>query len=310
MLDPKLLRNELATVAEQLSRRGFQLQTDQFEALETTRKTLQVKTQELQNERNSKSKSIGRAKAAGEDIQPLLDEVASLGAALDSAQAELKEILEQINAIVLGIPNLPHESVPDGNDEEDNRIERHWGEVPEYDFEVKDHVDLGVSLGLDFESAAKLTGSRFVVMTGPLARLHRALTQFMLDTHTGEHGYTEAYVPHIVNADSLQGTGQLPKFEEDSFKLQGEHAFYLIPTAEVPVTNLLRNEIVEAQDLPLLRTIGTIRAVKIEKRMIFGRRPDSGRDLLLLHFYPGNDSGGRHRIIPPHIQSSVFLHYK
>ena len=257
MLDPKLLRNELHAVAEKLARRGFELDTDKLEALEASRKTLQVKTQELQNERNRKSKSIGKAKAAGEDIKPLLDEVASLGSALDAAQNELKEIQEQIAAIVMGIPNIPDETVPEGNDEEDNREERRWGEIPGFDFEVKDHVDLGAPLGLDFEAAAKLTGARFVTMTGPIARLHRALTQFMLDTHTGEHGYTEAYVPYIVNADSLQGTGQLPKFGADLFQLQGEHPYYLIPTAEVPVTNLLRNEIIDEADLPIRLTAHT-----------------------------------------------------
>ena len=257
MLDPKLLRSELDTVAGQLARRGFVLDTDRLETLEASRKTLQVKTQELQNERNQKSKSIGKAKAAGEDIQPLLDEVASLGSALDDAQTELRDIQEQISAIVLGVPNIPHESVPDGNDETDNREERRWGEVPEFTFEVKDHVDLGSSLGLDFESASKLTGARFVAISGPLARLHRSLTQFMLDTHTAEHGYKEVYVPYIVNADSLQGTGQLPKFGEDLFKLEGDHDYYLIPTAEVPVTNLLRKEIVDESDLPVRLTAHT-----------------------------------------------------
>ena len=257
MLDPKLLRSELDTVAGQLARRGFVLDTDRLETLEASRKTLQVKTQELQNERNQKSKSIGKAKAAGEDIQPLLDEVASLGSALDDAQTELRDIQEQISAIVLGVPNIPHESVPDGNDETDNREERRWGEVPEFTFEVKDHVDLGTSLGLDFESASKLTGARFVAISGPLARLHRSLTQFMLDTHTAEHGYKEVYVPYIVNADSLQGTGQLPKFGEDLFKLEGDHDYYLIPTAEVPVTNLLRKEIVDESDLPVRLTAHT-----------------------------------------------------
>ena len=251
MLDPKLLRNELQSVAANLARRGFQLDTEKLDELESIRKSVQVKTQELQNERNSKSKSIGKAKAAGEDIQPLLDEVSSLGVALTTAQEELKAVQNQINEITLGIPNLPHETVPEGSDEADNREERRWGEVPEFAFEVKDHVDLGVALGLDFEAAAKLTGSRFAVMAGPLARLHRALIQFMLDKHTIEHGYSETYVPFMVNAESLQGTGQLPKFEEDLFKLQGDSGYYLIPTAEVPVTNLLRDEILKAEELPV-----------------------------------------------------------
>lgn len=257
MLDPKFLRTDLLKVAKLLLRRGFQLETDKLEVLETERKALQVKTQELQNERNSKSRSIGKAKAAGEDIQPLLDEVSTLGESLAKAETELRQVLLQIRDISLRIPNIPHESVPDGNDEEDNREERRWGEQPRFDFEVKDHVQLGESIGLDFDAAAKLTGSRFVVMSGPLARLHRALTQFMLDTHTGAHGYTEAYVPYIVNADSLQGTGQLPKFAEDSFKLEGESTYYLIPTAEVPVTNLLRNEIVAPDLLPMRMTAHT-----------------------------------------------------
>lgn len=251
MLDPKLLRNELHAVAALLRRRGFKLDVDQLEALEEKRKTLQVQAQSLQSERNSRSKSIGKAKALGEDIQPLLDEVASLGDALKTAQDELNQVQADLADISLGIPNLPHESVPDGKDEEDNREERVWGEIPQFDFEPQDHVDLGTRIGgLDFEVAAKLTGSRFAVMTGPLARLHRALTQFMLDLHTGEHGYTEAYVPYMVNADSLQGTGQLPKFEEDLFKLQGDSQYYLIPTAEVPLTNLLRDEIQDAEQMP------------------------------------------------------------
>jgi len=251
MLDPKLLRNELQATAVLLRRRGFELDVDRLELLEEKRKALQVQTQSLQNERNTRSKSIGRAKAAGEDIRPLLDKVASLGDALKTAQDELNQVQAELAEISLGIPNLPHESVPDGEDEEDNREERRWGEIPRFDFEPQDHVDLGAKTGgLDFEVAAKLTGSRFAVMTGPLARLHRALTQFMLDVHTGEHGYTEAYVPYMVNADSLQGTGQLPKFEEDLFKLQGDSEYYLIPTAEVPLTNLLRDEIQDTEQMP------------------------------------------------------------
>ncbi len=251
MLDPKRLRTELDEIAQQLARRGYALDTDRIRALEEERKTLQMKTQELQNERNTRSKSIGRAKAAGEDIQPLLAQVADLGDQLKTAEAALQEIQDALQEIVLGIPNVPHDSVPEGRDEEDNREERRWGELPAFDFEPADHVEIGERLGgLNFDDAAKLTGSRFVVMSGQLARLHRALTQFMLDTHTAEHGYTEVYVPYIVNSDSLQGTGQLPKFEEDLFHLEGTD-FYLIPTAEVPVTNLVRDVIVEAGDLPL-----------------------------------------------------------
>jgi seryl-tRNA synthetase len=251
MLDPRLLRNNLQATAEQLARRGFQLDTAAISELEERRKQLQVESQELQNERNSRSKSIGRAKAAGEDIQPLLAEVAELGDRLKASQEALGAVQAELSEITLGIPNIPHESVPDGRDEADNREERRWGEPRQFDFEAKDHVDLGDASGLlDFEAAARLTGSRFAVMAGPLARMHRALIQFMLDTHTTEHGYTETYVPYMVNADSLRGTGQLPKFEEDLFKLCGESGYYLIPTAEVPVTNLIRDQIIEADYMP------------------------------------------------------------
>lgn len=251
MLDPKRLRTELDEVAKQLARRGFTLDTARLGELEERRKALQVATQNLQSERNSKSKGIGKAKAAGQDIQPLLDEVAGLGERLKENEQALEAIQAELNDILMGIPNIAHPSVPEGADEEDNREERRWGEPPEFDFEPLDHVDLGAKSGLlDFEAAAKITGSRFAVMAGPLARLHRALIQFMLDVHTGEHGYTEAYVPYMVNADSLRGTGQLPKFEEDLFKLEGEHEYYLIPTAEVPVTNLVRDVIVDADYMP------------------------------------------------------------
>jgi len=250
MLDPKLLRSDLERVAQVLVRRGFQLDTAQLSELESRRKALQVEAQELQNERNTKSKSIGKAKAAGEDIQPLLDEVANLGDRLKAANEALAAVQDDLSAVALIMPNLPHESVPDGQDEADNREERRWGEPPKFDFEPKDHVDLGDGLAmLDFDAAAKLTGSRFAVMSGPLARMHRALTQFMLDVHTVEHGYTEAYVPYMVNSDSLHGTGQLPKFGEDLFRLEGTD-FYLIPTAEVPLTNLVRDEIIEDSYMP------------------------------------------------------------
>ncbi len=251
MLDPKLLRTELTLVAEQLSRRGFVLDEERLQALEAKRKDLQVAVQDLQNERNTRSKSIGKAKAAGEDIQPLLARVAALGDKLKAGQESLERIQGELSEIAMGIPNIPHASVPDGEDEADNREERRWGEPRRFDFEPKDHVDLGAANGLmDAESAAKITGSRFTVMSGPMARMQRALIQLMLDTHTREHGYTEAYVPFMVNADSLRGTGQLPKFEADLFKLQGEREFYLIPTAEVPVTNLVRDVIVEADYMP------------------------------------------------------------
>jgi len=251
MLDPRILRTELEATADQLKRRGVVLDVARIQSLEESRKRLQMTAQELQNQRNSRSKQIGKAKGAGEDIQPLLAEVADLGEELKNAQEELNRVQEQLSEIALGLPNIPHSSVPDGKDEADNREERRWGEPKTFDFEPRDHVDLGGALGwLDFETAAKITGSRFVTMQGPLARMHRALAQFMLDTHTSEHGYTETYVPFMVNADSLQGTGQLPKFEEDLFKLSGELPYYLIPTAEVPVTNLVRGEIIDDGDMP------------------------------------------------------------
>ena len=251
MLDPRLLRSEVTYVAEQLARRGLELDAGRIESLEARRKELQVNTQDLQSQRNTRSKSIGRAKAAGEDIKPLLAEVADLGDRLKAEEADLAALQAELNEIVLGLPNIPHESVPEGTSEDDNREERRWGQPRDFDFEPKDHVDLGVPGGwMDFDVAAKVTGSRFVVLSGPLARLHRALIQFMLDTHTTEHGYTEAYVPYLVNAHSLYGTGQLPKFEEDLFKVPGEKDFYLIPTAEVPVTNLVRDLIVEADYMP------------------------------------------------------------
>ena len=250
MLDPKLLRSDLDGVAKALARRGFTLDTARLAELEARRKAVQVEAQELQNERNTKSKSIGKAKAAGDDIQPLLDEVATLGDRLKAANEVLAEVQEALRTFALEMPNRPDASVPDGQDENDNREERRWGEPRTFDFEPKDHVDLGAALDmLDFDVAAKLTGSRFTVMSGALARLHRALTQFMLDTHTIQHGYTEAYVPYMVNPDSLFGTGQLPKFAEDLFRLEGSD-FYLIPTAEVPLTNLVRDVIVEDDYMP------------------------------------------------------------
>ncbi|NNL06697.1 MAG: serine--tRNA ligase, partial [Gammaproteobacteria bacterium] len=227
MLDPKLIRTDLSSVAVQLKRRGVDLDVQAIESLESKRKEYQVHTEQLQSERNAKSKSIGKAKAAGEDIQPLLDEVAGLGESLDRAKAELGEIQDQLDAILLGIPNLPHESVPDGNDESDNVEIRRWGKPRQFDFEPRDHVDIGDGLAaLDFDTASKLTGSRFVVMRGQMARLHRALIQFMLDLHTTEHGYTEVYVPYIVNSESLKGTGQLPKFEEDLFCVDRDAGYY------------------------------------------------------------------------------------
>ena len=258
MLDPKLIRTQLDSVAAQLGRRGFVLDTARLEQLETERKAIQVRTEELQAERNSRSKSIGKAKAAGEDIQPLLDQVAGLGAQLDTAKQELDVVQDQLNGLLMGIPNIPDDSVPEGDDESKNLEIRRWGEPTVFGFEVKDHVDLGDAVGgTDFDAAVKLSGSRFAVMRGPLARLHRALTQYMLDTHTGEHGYLECYVPYLVNADSLRGTGQLPKFEEELFATRGDDPYYLIPTAEVPITNLVRGQILEAAKLPLKMTAHT-----------------------------------------------------
>jgi len=259
MLDPKLLRSDLEQVAAQLARRGFAVDTARIVALEGRRKGLQTEVQELQSLRNTRSKAIGKAKAAGEDIEPLKAEVAQVGERLKVLDAELDALQAEVRDIALGLPNIPDPSVPDGADERANREERRWGEPPAFEFAPKDHVDLGVSAGwMDFDAAAKLTAARFVVLSGPLARLHRALVQFMLDVHTTEHGYTETYVPYLVNADSLTGTGQLPKFAADLFRVpsgqtedgEGGRDFYLIPTAEVPVTNLVRDVIVEASDMP------------------------------------------------------------
>jgi seryl-tRNA synthetase len=251
MLDPRWLRTELDEAARRLARRGLALDVERLRALEQRRKATQVRTQDLQSERNAKSKEIGKVKAAGGDVQPLLDAVAHLGDDLKAAEAELEAIQQEWSAIALGVPNFPHASVPDGRDESDNREERRWGEPTAFPFAPKDHVDLGVAKGwADFEAATRITGARFVTLHGPLARLQRAIAQFMLDTHTREHGYTEVYVPFMVNADSLHGTGQLPKFEADLFRLAGDFGWYLIPTAEVPVTNLVRDVILEDADVP------------------------------------------------------------
>ncbi len=251
MIDPRLLRSDLDNTAKQLARRGFVLDTAAIAALEERRKSVQAQTQQYQSERNAGSKAIGQAKSRGEDASGLLAEVAGIGARLAQAESELESIQTELNALVLGIPNIPHASVPDGRDERDNVEVRRWGEPRTFDFEPRDHVDIGAQLGLmDFEAAAKIAGARFVVMHGALARLQRALIQFMIDLHTGQHGYREVYVPYMVNADSLQGTGQLPKFEADLFALKGDPGYYLIPTAEVPVTNLVRDLILPAESLP------------------------------------------------------------
>jgi len=251
MLDPRLFRTHLDEVEAQLARRSFKLDTAAFAELEARRKDIQIQTQHLQNERNTRSKAIGQAKARGENIQPLLDEVKHLGDDLAQKEQALADIQARLEDMLLGIPNILDGDVPDGQNEAGNvEIHRRGGPAA-FPFEPKDHTDLGAALGMDFEAAAKIAGARFVTLTGPLARLQRALTQFMLDTHIGEHGYVETYVPFLVNAESLHGTGQLPKFEEELFKIVREPPFYLIPTAEVPVTNLVRDEILEADRLPL-----------------------------------------------------------
>jgi seryl-tRNA synthetase len=258
MLDQRLLRNDLDAVVSNLARRGFSFDSVRLAELEEQRKTLQVQVENLRNERNTKSKSIGQAKAKGEDIQPLLETVASLGADLDAADAALKKLQAELDKIKLGLPNLLHESVPDGADEDANFELRKWGDIPQFSFDPKDHVDVGENLGLlDAATGSKISGSRFTVMYGSLARLHRALIQFMLDIHVQQHGYEEVYVPYLVNSTSLLGTGQLPKFKDDLFEAAGEHDLYLIPTAEVPVTNIARDEILDAALLPLRRAAHT-----------------------------------------------------
>jgi seryl-tRNA synthetase len=258
MLDQRLLRNDLDAVVRNLARRGFSFDSSRLAEFEEQRKGLQVQVEDLRNERNVKSKSIGQAKANGEDIQPLLDTVATLGGDLDAADAALKILQAELDKIQLGLPNLLHESVPDGADEEANLEVRKWGDIPQFSFDPKDHVDVGENMGLlDAATGSKISGSRFTVMYGSLARLHRALIQFMLDTHVQQHGYEEVYVPYLVNSASLLGTGQLPKFKDDLFEAAGEHDLYLIPTAEVPVTNIVRDEILDATLLPMRRAAHT-----------------------------------------------------
>ncbi len=256
MIDPKYLRAEIQTAAANLARRGYALDVVKISELEEKRKALQTRTQDLQNLRNTRSKAIGQAKAKGEDVAPLMAEVARYGDELEQAKADFEKVQAEMDAIHASIPNLLHESVPDGTDGDQNVEVRRWGEPRQFDFAVKDHVSLGeLDGGLDFALATKLTASRFIVMKGQIAKLHRALIQFMLDIHSEEHGYTEVYVPYMVNADSLRGTGQLPKFKEDLFAVSGSTQdnaqLYLIPTAEVPVTNFVRDEIVPAEKLPL-----------------------------------------------------------
>ncbi len=273
MLDPKLLRNNLDEIAAQLARRGFTLDTEKLAKLEAERKVIQVKTQELQAHRKSKSREIGQAKKNGEDVSAILAAVAKTGDELKEMELRLKSLLDETSDILMRIPNIPHETTPDGKDEDDNVELRTWGNIPQFDFAIKDHVDLGSALGtgwngkgglMDFEIAAKLSGSRFSTLKGPLARMHRALIQLMLDTHTEEHGYSETYVPYLVRPEALRGTGQLPKFKEDLFAVDGDQEtiagdkqLHLIPTAEVPVTNMVRESILEESELPLRLTAHT-----------------------------------------------------
>ncbi|NNC77811.1 MAG: serine--tRNA ligase [Woeseiaceae bacterium] len=252
MIDPKLLRTAPDDVAKNLARRGMSFDTAAYLDLEERRKALQVEAESLRSERNTSSKAVGKAKASGEDIAPLLAAVKDLGDRLASAESMLDEVQGQLSDIELRLPNLLQDDVPGGSDETDNAEVRSWGTPPDFEFEVRDHIDLGAGLGLlDFDAAAKVSGARFAVMRGDLARLQRALIQFMLDTHVSEHGYEETYVPYLVQGDALTGTGQLPKFEEDLFKTTNQTPFYLIPTAEVPLTNLARDVIFDAGELPL-----------------------------------------------------------
>jgi len=261
MLDPKLVRSQPQLVAERLATRGFVLDVVQLESLEARRKTVQTRTETLQAERNSRSKSIGQAKARGEDIQPLLADVERMGTELSEAKQELDTIQAELDALLLAMPNLPEEDVPVGADEDDNVEVRQWGTPRDFDFDPRDHVSLGEQHGyLDFETAAKLSGARFALMRGPIARLHRALAQFMLDVHVNEHGYEELYTPYLVQADALQGTGQLPKFEADLFRVprgDDQRDLFLIPTAEVTLTNTVSQSIIDADKLPMRMTAHT-----------------------------------------------------
>ena len=258
MIDPKLLRTELDTVAEKLAKRGYELDKAFWQQVEEQRKSIQVKTEELQAKKNAGAKQVGLMKRNGENTDALMAEMATISSEMKQAEDALKALQEKIQAAALTIPNLPDDSVPAGKDENDNVEMRRWGEPRQFDFAVKDHSDLGENLGLlDFEMAAKLTGSRFSVLKGQLAKLNRALIAFMLTTHTDKYGYTEMYVPYMVNADSLLGTGQLPKFEEDLFKLRGEKEYYLIPTSEVPLTNSVRDKILDPEALPIKVTAHT-----------------------------------------------------
>lgn len=262
MIDPKLFRNNLDQVIENLARRGLAFDKSNYLALEEKRKELQVKTQSLQNDRKVRSKLIGKAKKAGDDVQPLLDEVANLGQALANAKQAFDQVQAKLEELFFSLPNLLSDEVPQGKNEDDNQEVRRWGDIPEFDFDLLDHVQLGEKIGgIDFETSAKLSGSRFVIMKSGIAKMHRALIQLMLDTHTEQHGYQETYVPYLVNPESLLGTGQLPKFAEDLFSVQGttqdNKPLYLIPTAEVPLTNTVRDEIIDEADLPIKLTAHT-----------------------------------------------------
>ncbi len=251
MIDPKLLRTDLAGVAAGLARRGFNLDVASLAAIEERRKAVQIDADRLRAERNANAKAVGFAKAKGQDSAPLFATGEALAAELKNVEIRLEALQSELTALQLGLPNLLHASVPEGRDESANVEVRRWGEARSFAFTPRDHVAIGEPLGMDFEAASRISGARFVVMTGPLARLHRALVQFMLDLHVGEHGYREAYVPYLVHANALVGTGNLPKFEQDLFAVKGDPGFFLIPTAEVPVTNLVRDQIVENERLPL-----------------------------------------------------------
>jgi len=258
VLNLQKLRTEPEEVARKLAVRGYELEVEAWNQLEAERKSLQLRVEELQNKRNVSAKSIGQAKARGEDIQPLLDQTRTLGEDLAKAEKAFEEVRNRQNAWSLEMPNIALDDVPVGQDEADNREIRRWGEPPEFDFTPRDHVELGENLALlDGATAAKVSGARFTVLRGPLARLHRAIAQFMLDVQTGEHGYQEVYVPYLVNAETMTGTGQLPKFEEDAFASTDEPPRYLVPTAEVPLTNFVRGEIIESEELPIRLTAQT-----------------------------------------------------
>lgn len=258
MIDPKLLRTDLAEVNQALAKRGISLDVQEWQTLESQRKSLQTRSEELQAKRNAGAKEIGQKKKAGEDASELLAQMQAVSDEIKHAEEDFKQFQEKLNAQMMAIPNLPDDSVPEGKDEADNVEVRKWGTPKEFSFDIKDHTDIGEALGLlDFESATKITGSRFSVLKGELAMLNRALVQFMLDSHTQNNGYTEMYVPYMVNADSLKGTGQLPKFEEDLFKVNDERGFYMIPTSEVPLTNMVRDTMLDAKELPIKLTAHT-----------------------------------------------------